>query len=428
MELKLINLNQHGYDLAEQVIQLSIKNQKLLFKTLDANIAADFLPYINEEHRVQVLLRFPVLKQKELIQNMASDDVVELLRLLPTPLRTKLLNESSDKALISTILALDEDTIGAHVSIDYCKVDINLTAKEVTKKLIQLAPDLDIVDLVFIHENNEFKGVIDLKTLLKTAGDITMHDMIKPYSSCHEDTLIDEAIHILKTTNQKVLPITTDSNQLLGVITLDDAIDLIEEEAIEDFEKMVNAKANNDSTFYQAALQRLPFLVMLLVMFIPMMLLTHQFEAILEKVVVLMLFQPLILGTAGNVATQTLALTLQSLTKKRGVFKKTLNKELMTTLMISITMGLFAWLLTYLYASLRGFLEPSPMQFSMVIALSLAATLLLAPMIALLIPWILKMIKFDPAIASGPFITTLIDVSALLIYFSIATFLLGGVL
>ncbi len=424
----MINLNQHGYDLAEQVIQLSIKNQKLLFKTLDVDIAADFLPYINEQYRVQVLLRFPVLKQKELIKKMASDDVVELLRLLPTPLRTKLLNESSDKALISTILALDEDTIGAHVSIDYCEVDINLTAKEVTKKLIQLAPDLDIVDLVFIHENNEFKGVIDLKTLLKTAGDITMHDMIKPYSSCHEDTHIDEAIHILKTTNQKVLPITTDSNQLLGIITLDDALDLIEEEAIEDFEKMVNAKANNDSTFYQAGLQRLPFLVILLVMFIPMMLLTHQFEAILEKVVVLMLFQPLILGTAGNVATQTLALTLQSLTKKRGVFKKTFNKELMTTLMISITMGLFAWILTYLYALLRGFLAPSPIQFSMVIALSLAATLLLAPMIALLIPWILKMIKLDPAIASGPFITTLIDVSALLIYFSIATFLLGGML
>jgi len=424
----MINVEMHGYDLAYAISALSIKNQKILFKSMEIERAAEFLPYIDDRQKVQVFLRFPVSKQKSLIKQMASDDVIDLLRLLPVTLRNKFLNENEDQAIMTSILELDEQCIGAHVSIDYCIAEMNLSAKEVTKKLIQEAPDLDIVDIVFIHDKLHFKGVIDLKSLLKTEGHILIEDVLKPYMTCHEDTKISEAIHILKTTNQKVLPILTDTNQLLGVITLDDALDLLEEEAIDDFEKMINAKANNDTTFYQAALQRLPWLVMLLVMFIPMMLLSHQFEAILEKVVVLMLFQPLILGTAGNVATQTLALTLQSLSKTQGMFRKTLFKEWMTSLMIAISMGVLAWILAYFYGLLRGFIEPSPMQFSLVIAMSLASTLLLAPTIALIIPSLLKLLHIDPAIASGPFITTLIDISALLIYFSVATLLLGGLL
>lgn len=422
----MIDVTQHGYDLADEIFKLSIKNQKLLFKTMDIERAAEFLPYIDAHHQVQVFLRFPVSKQKDLISTMASDDVIDLLRLLPLPLRNKLLKENEDQVLITSILELDESSIGAHVSIDYCEVEMSLSAKDVTKKLIKEAPDLDIVDMVFIHDQHTFKGVVDLKTLLKTDAHITMEDVLHPYVSCHEDTPIDEAIHVLKTTNQKVLPILNDDNYLLGVITLDDALDLLEEEAIEDYEKMIAAKVNLNGSFFQAALQRLPWLVMLLVMFIPMMLLSHQFEALLEKVVVLMLFQPLILGTAGNVATQTLALTLQSLSKKQGMFKKTLYKELMTSIMISISMGILALLLAFLYATLRGFNDPTPLTFSLVIGLSLAATLFFAPMIAIIIPSLLQLLKVDPAIASGPFITTLIDVSALLTYFSIATLLLGG--
>ena len=422
----MIDLNQHGYDLADEITRLSIKNQKQLFKTIDIDRAAEFFPYIDDAYQVQIFLRFPVSKQKALISMMASDDVIDLLRLLPSPLKNKLLNENEDKIIMTSILELDEDSIGAHVSIDFCEADIALTAKEVTKKLILEAPDLDIVDRVFIHDHHIFKGVIDLKTLLKTEANINMQDALHPYVSCHEDTPIDEAIHILKTTNQKVLPIVNDEDHLLGVITLDDALDLLEEAAIEDYEKMIAAKVNLNGSFYQAAFQRLPWLVMLLVMFIPMMLLSHQFEALLEKIVVLMLFQPLILGTAGNVATQTLALTLQSLSKKQGMYKKTLVKELMTSIMISISMGILALLLAYLYATLRGFSDPTPLVFSLVIGLSLASTLFFAPLIAITIPSLLQLLKVDPAIASGPFITTFIDVSALLIYFSIATLLLGG--
>ncbi|MDA0871639.1 MAG: hypothetical protein O2987_02050, partial [Firmicutes bacterium] len=211
----MIDVTQHGYDLADEVFKLSIKNQKLLFKTIDIERAAEFLPYIDESFQVQVFLRFPVTKQKDLISTMASDDVIDLLRLLPLPLRNKLLNENEDKEIITSILELDEGKIGAHVSIDYCEVEMSLSAKEVTKKLIKEAPDLDIVDVVFIHDQHQFKGVIDLKTLLKTEANITMEDVLHPYVSCHEDTPIDEAIHLLKTTNQKVLPILNDYNQLL---------------------------------------------------------------------------------------------------------------------------------------------------------------------------------------------------------------------
>lgn len=424
----MISYDKHGYDLAEEILELSIKNQKALFRTMESDIAADFLPYIEAQLKVQVFLRFPISKQKEIVSKMASDDVVDLLRLLPEPLRNKLLKANDDQAIILTILELDEHTIGAHVNIDYCDAEMNASAKEVTKKLIKEAPQLDIVDTIFIHENHVFKGVVELKHLLKTSADVNMIEVLKHYETCYEDDSIDQAIHVLKTTNQKMLPVLNHEQQLLGVITLDDALDLLEEEAIEDFEKMITARMSNESTFITAAFQRLPWLVMVLVLFIPMLFLSHQFESIIEKVVVLMLFQPLILGTAGNVATQILAITLQNLTQDFSKLNKTIKKELITSFMISFSIALIALIFIFIYGSIRGFQTPSPVEFSLVIASSLALTLLLSPIIAMLVPITLKSLKIDPAIASGPFITTLIDITAILIYFSVATLLLGALL
>lgn len=424
----MISYDKHGYDLAEEILELSIKNQKALFRTMESDIVADFLPYIEAQLKVQVFLRFPISKQKEIVSKMASDDVVDLLRLLPEPLRNKLLKANDDQAIILTILELDEHTIGAHVNIDYCDAEMNASAKEVTKKLIKEAPQLDIVDTIFIHENHVFKGVVELKHLLKTSADVNMIEVLKHYETCYEDDSIDQAIHVLKTTNQKMLPVLNHEQQLLGVITLDDALDLLEEEAIEDFEKMITARMSNESTFITAAFQRLPWLVMVLVLFIPMLFLSHQFESIIEKVVVLMLFQPLILGTAGNVATQILAITLQNLTQDFSKLNKTIKKELITSFMISFSIALIALIFIFIYGSIRGFQTPSPVEFSLVIASSLALTLLLSPIIAMLVPITLKSLKIDPAIASGPFITTLIDITAILIYFSVATLLLGALL
>ena len=424
----MISHDKHGYDLAEEILELSIKNQKALFRTMESDIAADFLPYIETHLKVQVFLRFPVSKQKEIVSNMASDDVVDLMRLLPEPLRKKLLKANDNQAIISMILELDEQTIGAHVNIDYCDAEIDASAKEVTKKLIKEAPQLDIVDTIFIHENHVFKGVVELKHLLKTTADVKMIEVIKHYETCYEDDSIDQAIHVLKSTNQKMLPVLNHEQQLLGVITLDDALDLLEEEAIEDFEKMITARMSNESTFVSAAFQRLPWLMMVLVLFIPMLFLSHQFESIIEKVVVLMLFQPLILGTAGNVATQILAITLQNLTKDASTLNRTIKKELITSFMISFSIALIALIFIFIYGSIRGFQTPSPLEFSLVIASSLALTLLLSPIIAMLVPITLKSLKIDPAIASGPFITTLIDMSAILIYFIVATLLLGALL
>jgi magnesium transporter len=424
----MISYDKHGYDLAEEILELSIKNQKALFRTMESDIAADFLPYIEAQLKVQVFLRFPISKQKEIVSKMASDDVVDLLRLLPEPLRNKLLKANDDQAIILTILELDEHTIGAHVNIDYCDAEMNASAKEVTKKLIKEAPQLDIVDTIFIHENHVFKGVVELKHLLKTSADVNMIEVLKHYETCYEDDSIDQAIQVLKTTNQKMLPVLNHEQQLLGVITLDDALDLLEEEAIEDFEKMITARMSYESTFITAAFQRLPWLVMVLVLFIPMLFLSHQFESIIEKVVVLMLFQPLILGTAGNVATQILAITLQNLTQDFSKLNKTIKKELITSFMISFSIALIALIFIFIYGSIRGFQTPSPVEFSLVIASSLALTLLLSPIIAMLVPITLKSLKIDPAIASGPFITTLIDITAILIYFSVATLLLGALL
>lgn len=224
------------------------------------------------------------------------------------------------------------------------------------------------------------------------------------------------------------MPVLSEKNELLGMITLDDALDIYQEEAQEDFEKLAALPdTEEDLSPIRTALYRVPWLLALLVISFPIALVTRQFEHVLAAVAILVVFQPLILDSAGNVATQTLAVTLQMLSShEKGLFKNSM-KEIMTGVINGFVIGVVAFIMTNVFAVINTSLATDPLIISLVVGLSLWLTVILAPVVALLIPITLNWIKIDPAVASGPFITTLIDVAALFIYFGLATLMLGGI-
>jgi magnesium transporter len=223
------------------------------------------------------------------------------------------------------------------------------------------------------------------------------------------------------------IPVVNHQQELLGMVTLDDALDIYEEEAQEDFEKLSALPETIEQNTFKTAMHRIPWLLMLLVISIPISLVTSLFEEVLTTVAILIIFQPLISGSAGNVATQTLAVTLKMFAKnEQGVLKNS-YREIFTGMINGFVIGLVAFLVTYVFTSMNQQLTDIPLKIAFVVGLSLWLTVLIAPIIAVLVPITLKKLKLDPAVASGPFITTLIDISAISLYFGLATILLGGV-
>lgn len=414
----------HGFDLAEEILTLSIKDQKTMFKTLEADIAADFLPYIEASKRVSVFMRFSAKKHLLILSEMASDDALDLIRLLPKHYANKLIESSEDKEDYEWVLSFEEDMIGAYVTLDYISVIDHMTAKEATKIVIEAAPDVEVLsEILVINHEEQLIGSISLKTLLRLTASEPIKPHIETISSIEGTKTIIESMTLLEISKQKYLPVTDDSI-LLGIITLDDAIDLYQESAIEEVKKFSGLPVESHETDKKNGLKRLPWLMTLLIFFIPTFVLIQSFEVVIAQFVILMFFQPLILGSAGNVATQTLGITLQSLSKQELSISKTFFKEMAASLLIAFTMALIAFGMTYLYA--RVLSMDNIIYFALTISLSLFLTLLVAPFISIVVPLTLKALKQDPAIASGPFITTLNDLTSLFIYFSIATLLLGG--
>jgi magnesium transporter len=412
--------------MANDVLNMTIKDQKTMFKNLDSAVVADFLPYVDASKRAMLFMRFSMKQHVSILNEMPSDDALDLVRLLPESYALKLIDQTEDKETFKIILGFEEDEIGAYITSDYIALYGDMTAKEATKKVVSEAPDVEVLsELLVIDLEEHLVGVISLKHLLKLEASKEIKEMIEPITFIEAKAKISEAISLMEASKQNMLPVV-DQGILLGMITLDDALDLYEESSLEDLKKFNAIPDMHFNQISKDALSRLPWLVILLLFFIPIMLLTSSFEIIIGQFIILMLFQPLILGSSGNVATQALAIILQLLAKKESKISKIIFKELIASVLIAFNLGLIAFALTYFYGYVLQM--DYPLLFAFVIGITLIFTLILSPMISMIITLSLNALKFDPAIASGPLITTIIDVTALLIYFSTATWLLGGLM
>ena len=225
------------------------------------------------------------------------------------------------------------------------------------------------------------------------------------------------------------------------MVTSDDAIDIVQEEGIEDFEKLAALPKTTKERTIKASLHRLPWLITLVLLSIPIALLTTGFSKELAGIAILVVFQPIMLGTPGNIATQTLAVTLSELSEKGKINFKHFLKEFLSGLFTAIILTITAFIFAFAFMMikkinagdnqlLQGFVKTNSSSviqaliFALILSISLFIVIVVAPIIAVLIPAFLKLIKQDPAVASGPFITTIIDVSSVAIYFSLTLVML----
>ncbi|MBN3490048.1 magnesium transporter [Acholeplasma equirhinis] len=418
----------HAYDLAKMFSELSEDEQEKIFSFLDSDKVAEILAYLNPVDAADLFQTLSIEEQKEVVEELEPDDAADIINELPDEDRVELIKVLDQDEDVLSLINYEEFTAGSYMTNEFLVVKESDDVKDATKKVIKDADFASSIQTIFVvDDNNHYVGQVTLKDLIKSRSPKVISEIMEIEPTVLVTDEVDTLVKHMKHYGGYDLAVLDETGTLLGAITMDDILDIYKEEAIEDLEKL-SALPDTDfnENLFKSAFHRLPWLIILMLLSLPIAFVTSQFEEILASVVILALFQPLILDSGGDVASQTLAVTLISLTQKDSKPAKNGFKEIISGMMSGFVMGLLAFVATVAVGYIMGLDHIYAISF--VVGGALFITVALAPILGFLVPYILKLLKLDPAVASGPFITTMIDIISVIVYFGLATLVLGGVI
>ncbi|MFC5712597.1 magnesium transporter [Thalassorhabdus alkalitolerans] len=419
-------------------LELHPADQVDLFSRLDQEKRARVYEYLSPEEFAAIFEGLEVNDQKEIaleldkeyaaemFNNMYADDVADFLGELQEDKVSAILKamDKEDAQDVKELMAYEEGTAGAIMTKEFISIKATDTVADVIELLRREGPDAETVYYLYVtDEYNKLAGVVSLRDLIIAATDEPIINIISTrVVSVHENTDQEEVANLIQKYDFLAAPVVTSTNELVGIVTVDDVIDVIEEEATEDLGEFSASRGATDVnvTAFEAAKKRSPWIILL--MFFGMITagVIGQFEETLEAIVILSAFIPLIMDSAGNTGTQSLAVVVRGLAtgslEKKGLFK-ILRRELGTGMMIGLACAI-------VLMGLIPILYDGNILLAFIVGTSIFLSLTISTVIGATVPLIINKLKLDPAIASGPFITTVNDILGLLIYFSIATSLL----
>ena len=428
----------HENDLADVFPDLSVAERRKLCRILNLDMLADIFEYIDEKQAAEYLDEMDVRKAAAILSRMETDAVVDVLRMIPKEKRALLLELMDDEARkdMAVIAAFDDVEIGSRMTTNYIEIRENLTVKQAMTELVSQAAKNDNISTIFmVTADHTFYGAMDLKDLITARQDTRLEDLIVtsyPYVYGHE--LIDDCIEKLKDYSENSIPILDNDNKLLGVITSQSIVDLVDDEMGEDYAMFAGLTAEEDlkEPLKESMKKRLPWLLVLLALGTVVSSVVGVFEQVVSQLTIIMCFQSLILDMAGNVGTQSLAVTIrvlmdESLTGKQKV--ELVFKEMRIAFSNGAILGILSFLVLGLYIALvLGKTWTFAYAVSGCIGLSLMVAMVISGAVGTLIPLFFKKINIDPAVASGPLITTINDLVAVVAYYGLCGILLIGVL
>jgi|AntRauTorcE11897_2_1112592.scaffolds.fasta_scaffold00297_17 magnesium transporter len=405
-----------------------------ILSRLTVQFAADILNFMTVEKVADIMDCFEPLKASQLIIEMDTDEATDALKRFNVSKRRVILAKLStkDRALMNRFLGYVEDSAGSIMTSEAVVLEETMDVKEAMRVLINNAVSAESIQTLFVTDGTDtLVGVLGLKDLIQARSPLTLQSLMeKDFITVFTDTTAEDAARTMRNYQIYLLPVIDHANRFQGVITLDDAADILDEATSEDYARFANVSSEatiRDSVF-RSAFHRLPWLTILLGLGLIISGIISSFENVLAEVTVLVLFQPLILGMAGNTGTQSLAVTIRGLANDYYTTKEHARahviSELKSGMLNGLAIGLLGFLTTIGFLYTTSVLDSNPIMVGVTVALSLAASLSIASLFGTLVPLTLHRFNFDPAVASGPFITTLNDVIALIIYFSLATFII----
>ena len=426
----------HENDIAEALEQLAPEERQRLYPLLGAEKLSEIFAYIEDvDFYLKELDMETVAK---IVSCMDSDDAADVLEEMDDTDQKKLVSMMDDEAErdVRLILSYDEDEIGSRMTTNYIAIRNNLTVKQAMSELVRQAGENDNISTIYVVDAKDlYYGAIDLKDLIIAREHQNLEDLIStsyPYVTDHEK--VSDCIERIKDYAEDSLPILSENGSILGIITAQDIVEVVDDEMGDDYAKLagMTAEADLKETTIESMKKRLPWLIVLLFLGMCVSSVVGIFETVVALLPIVICFQSLILDMAGNVGTQSLAVTIRVLMDENLTTKQKCGLVL-KEMRVGLANGLFLGTMAFLFIGFYTYLcKGTPIDSAFLISGCVSAALMMAmvisSMVGTLVPLFFNKIKVDPAVASGPLITTINDLVAVVTYYGLAWILLINVL
>lgn len=415
------------YDIAEIIKGLEHEEQIQLLPYIHISLAAETLEYLEPELQYHILQHLPISFSTPLFKQMSSDTVVDML-LAIHPLQAERLLDLLPidyRKKINQLMTYPEETAGSLMTVDFISARTYWNTEQTLQHIRKVGHEAELVSYIYVTDTRGILvGVVSLKELIFASPDTKLENIVTEDVVCVPAEMEqEEAAIILSRYDLIALPVINHERRLVGIITVDDVFDVIQEVATEDFQKLGGSQPLADTYFKTSSLQLFnKRIIWLLVLFIggayTSNVLSHYQNAV-NQVVALSFFIPLLIGTGGNTGSQIVSTLVRALGVGEVAFKdvfRVVKKELLTGVLLGVSLGIVAYI--------RAWLLHVELNIGYVVSLSALAIVLWASLVSAFLPLLLHRLKIDPAVVSGPLISTLVDGTGLIIYFSIAQLIL----
>lgn len=429
----LVELN-NAVDVAEileEVMQeAGIERALLLFRSLPKELSVETFSFLPVEDQVTIINAITDKETNFILEELAFDDFIDVLEELPANLVDKILEKTpkEKRKQINTFLNYPEGSAGTLMTPEYISLRKDMTVKEAMEHIEKEAFDSETIYTCYVKDaGRKLVGIISLRSLLVAKDSMILEDIMQTdYVAVKVDADQEMVSEAFKRYGFLAVPVVDKENRLVGIVTVDDIFEVIEQEATEDIERMAGVLDSSRLEYLDASVMRhfrsrLPWLVFLMISYMLTGLIITHFEDMLSKVLVLVSYLPLLMGTGGNSGSQAATLVIRGLATNEIELKDAL-KVMWKELRISIAIGSVLSALNFLKVL---FIDAQPVAIALTIAIAMLLIVTYAKLVGSLLPLLAKKLKIDPALMANPMIASITDMFSVVTYFLLATLILG---
>lgn len=420
-----------GEMLEEVLDEAGVEKTIILFRMLPKNVSVEVFSHLPGDDQVKVINGITDREISYIMEEMNFDDKIDVLEELPANIVDKILDQTprEERKLINIFLKYPEDSAGSLMTPDYISLQETMTVEEALDHIKRQGMTSETVYTCYVkHGGRELKGIVSLSSLVTAEKDTKVSDLMHTdyvYLNVYDDQ--EDVAEAFKKYGFLAIPVVDNENRLVGIVTVDDVMDVIEEETTEDIERMAGVM-NDDSDVeyldigvFRHVKNRLPWLLFMTVTLMITGTLISQFEAVLSQVIVLVAYLPLLMGTGGNTGTQAATLVIRGLSVDEIDLKdslKVLWKEFRVSLILGLVLSVFNFAKIML-------IDGEPMMIAMTVSLSMIIVVTFAKILGGMLPMLAKKVGVDPALMATPMISSITDMFSSCIYLLMASILLG---
>ena len=427
-ELKEILINENPIDIADVFEDFPKEKYLIIFKLLPKDFSSEVFSYLSPEKQQEVIENITDDEIKFIVEDMYLDDTVDFIEEMPANIVDKILkNTSSDKRkLINQMLKYPENSAGSVMTVEYISFKDNYTVKQAIEYYRKVAIDKEETDICFVTDTKKkLVGIISLKTLILSKDDSYIQDeMDTNFVSVLTQDDQEEIASLFRKYDLTTMPVIDHEDRLVGVITVDDIVDVIDQENTEDIQKMAAMNPSDEEYLKESVLSlakhRILWLLVLMISATFTGLVIKKYEDILQSAVYLAVFIPMLMDTGGNAGSQSATLVIRGIALEEIEFSdifKVIWKEFRVSILVGFILSAINFIRIYYFTN-------SSLETSLVVAISMFLTVIMAKVVGGVLPLIAKSLKIDPAIMASPLITTIVDTAALIIFFKLSVIFL----